>query len=104
MRNLRHKSAKKIIICDILFIGTILAFGAFYLFSANSLTSDGFAIDEMRSAIKNLNQEYYSLSVYAMDAKSIKNLERRVKDLNLERVDQVSYIKAKSSSPLVLGN
>ena len=75
-----------------------------YIFSVNGVTSDRFALDEMKQKASDLNQKNYELSLEASEAKSIMAIEKKAVNLNLEEVKKISYIKGNTGSALVLGN
>lgn len=70
--------------------------GFFYLYQVNDLATKGFEIREIEKRIENLEEERKKLKIKETELKSMYNLEREVKEMNLTNCTSISYIEEKS--------
>jgi len=83
-----------------LVLAAILFSGLFYLYQVNDLATKGFEIKEAESRIESLQEERKKLKIKETELKSMYNLEREIKDMNLVNCSNISYIEY--SSPLAM--
>jgi len=101
---MRGTTKAKINPLHIVLLISIFVLFAFYVFSANRMTSYGFAADDLGRKIGELEQRSSELGVLASQAQSLFSLQKRSEALGLQEATKVSYIKVKSVEPLVFGN
>ena len=77
-------------------------FAVFYLFGANSIAKEHYAVKDAEEYAQVLRDKNNILEVELAEANSLYNLEELSVSLALEKVKKVSYIEVKEVSPLVL--
>ena len=78
--------------------------GAIYIFEANSALDGRFARESAEGDMATLRGEAKQLEIRFSEISSLNNLKELSFALNLEEIKNMSYIRVKSASPLVLGN
>ena len=82
-----------------LMAGTLMAgaiaviLGALYLYQINSIAAKGYEIREIEDQIKELNQENEKLKIKEVELKSMYNIEKSMKDLDLVSSSSISYVE-----------
>lgn len=74
--------------------------GAFYLYQVNGIATQGFDAKKMESRIFDLKKENQKLKIREMEVKSMRNIEKSARDLNLVNSPDVSY--AEISGPVAM--
>jgi cell division protein FtsL len=74
-----------------IFLLIFLFFGA-YLFGVNSLSVRGFELSETNKKINDLNSENAELELKTMQLESYANINEKVKNLGLVKIDKIDYI------------
>ncbi|MFZ5982710.1 MAG: hypothetical protein ACOYS2_04050 [Patescibacteria group bacterium] len=76
------------------FVFAVLILGGMvYLFQVNDLATKGFEVREIETRIDDLQEERKNLKLKETELKSMYNLEKEVKDLNLVNCSNISYIE-----------
>lgn len=78
----------------ILFFGIIFAvsFLMIYLIQVNKVATTGFEIRALEDQITELNDENRELELQLVELRSMKNLSKKITDLNLVDANDISYI------------
>lgn len=74
-------------------LGALLLGGLIYLFQVNDLATKGFEVKDVENRIDKLQEERKSLRLKETELKSMYNLEKEVKDLDLVNCSNVSYVE-----------
>lgn len=96
----QRKSAKKIskqqsgdFKTGLLFLAVCLFIaGSAYLYQVNSVITQGYEIREKETRIQELKKESQQLEIKAVELKSMYNIERSMKNLNLITSSGISYV------------
>jgi hypothetical protein len=79
-------------LATLVLIGIALS-GFFYLYQVNDLATKGFEIKKVENKIENLREKRKKLKIQETELKSMYNLEKEVKDMNLVNCSSISYIE-----------
>jgi len=96
------KSKKRINFLHIILFTCVFVLAGLYFFEANSIAEERFALKGAEKRIDEIKEINKALEIEMADLKSLHNLESLSLALNLEKVEEVSYIEIKASSPLAL--
>jgi len=96
------KAKFKINLIHLILLTCVLALAGFYIFQVNSIVKDRFALDTTERKLGEILEENKALQVIASEVNSLPGLKNTGYALELEEVKNISYIEAKSASPLVL--
>jgi hypothetical protein len=77
----------------VVLFGTFFILGAFYLYQVNNIATKGSEIKEVENKIKDLEKESQKLKIKEVELKSMYNIEKSIKDLNLVSPSDVSYVE-----------
>lgn len=75
--------------------GAVLLAGSVYLYQVNGLATKGYEIRELETKIQNLEKEGQNLQIKEVELRSMYNIEKATKDLNLVNSSNVSYAEIK---------
>lgn len=75
--------------------GLILFSGAFYLYQVNDTATKGVEIKKAESQINELKQSNENLKIKEVELRSMYNIEKEVKDLDLVNTAEISYVEVK---------
>lgn len=93
-RNFLSGKSKISLVSLVAFVFTVLILGGIvYLFQVNDLATKGFEVKEIETKIDDLQEERKNLKLKETELKSMYNLEKEVKDLNLVNCSNISYIE-----------
>jgi cell shape-determining protein MreC len=73
-------------------LGLLLSASSLYLFQVNSLATKGYELRDVENKIQNSEKEINELKIEEVELKSMYNMEKATKDLNLVSSSEVSYI------------
>lgn len=73
-----------------------IALGASYLISINSLSVQGFALQDLKYKAKSLSEQHQDLQAKALTLQSYSSLSPRLEGLEMVAVDEIIYLAAKS--------
>jgi len=76
-------------------IAVIFICGAFYLFQVNSIATRGFEVRELEKKIQELGKENKKMEIQEVELRSMYNIEKASKELNLVDSREVTYIEIK---------
>jgi cell division protein FtsL len=76
----------------VLLIALFLA-GIFYLYQVNSLATQGFEIKKIENNIQTMEKEGKQLQIKEIELRSMNNIEKATKELNLVNSSNVTYIE-----------
>lgn len=76
----------------ILFI-LLIIFGLAYFWQINSLSTQGFQINELENNIQLLKEENQKLELEAARQQSMLNIDEQIQELGLVAVNQVEYLR-----------
>lgn len=96
------KKRSKFGIAHIFLLLCVFVLSAFYIFSANSIMEDRFNRENIDKKITELKAEIEKQEIKLSEETSLDHLKELSLSLALEEAKNISYIRAKSSSPLVL--
>jgi len=77
----------------IVLFGIVFIFGAFYLYQVNNIATKGSEIKEVENQIKDLEKESQKLKIKEVELKSMYNIEKSVKELNLVNPSDITYVE-----------
>lgn len=104
---LRKKSAAvsgsvRISLVSLVFVvlGLIAFSGIFYLYQVNSMATKGIEIKKAEQEIKKLKQEGEELKIKEAEQRSMDNIEKEVKNLDLVGAAEISYVEV--SGPVAM--
>ena len=69
-----------------------------YIFHVNSVIAQGYEIQELEQQISELQLQNQQLELTSQQAKSLENINRSIKMLGFEEVDELEYINVGTSS------
>lgn len=75
--------------------GLILFSGAFYLYQVNDTATKGVEIKKAESQINDLKQSNENLKIKEVELRSMYNIEREVKNMDLVNTEEISYVEVK---------
>ncbi|EKE11314.1 MAG: hypothetical protein ACD_15C00108G0009 [uncultured bacterium] len=67
--------------------------GGFYLYQVNDIATKGYEIRDLEKRIQDLNKESKKMEIKEVELKSMYNIEKASQDLNLVNSGEVSYIE-----------
>jgi cell division protein FtsL len=73
-------------------IGLLLFASSLYLYQVNSLATKGYELRDVENKIQDSEKEINKLKIEEVELKSMYNIEKATKDLNLVSSSEVSYI------------
>jgi beta-lactamase regulating signal transducer with metallopeptidase domain len=76
-------------------LGFIAISGVFYLYQVNDMATKGAEIKKAENEIKMLEESKEKLKIKEVELRSMYNLEKEVKDLDLVNTAEISYIEVK---------
>ena len=87
-------NAKGSLMIGVILLGlSVFILGVVYLYQINSIVTRGYDIRDMESQIKDLKQENDKLKIKEVELKSMYNIEKSMKDLDLVSSQAVSYLE-----------
>jgi len=69
------------------------ACGAFYLYQVNSIATKGYEVRDLQNQIQDLQKDSKKMEIHEVELRSMYNIEKASKDLNLVNSDKVSYVE-----------
>ena len=69
------------------------ACGALYLFQVNSIATKGFEVRELEGKIEDLKKEGRKMEIREVELRSMYNIEKASKDLELVESKEVTYVE-----------
>ena len=87
------QGSMKIGLAGIMLTGMIIFAGGFYLYQVNSIASEGFEMQDVQNKIQEYQKEGRDLEIKEVESRSMYNIEKSAKDLNLINSSNVSYIE-----------
>ena len=69
-----------------------------YIFHVNSVIAQGYEIQELEQQISELQLQNQQLELTSQQAKSLENINRSIKMLGFQEVDELEYISVGTSS------
>ena len=93
---IRYISLKKIL--NLRLFGFLISISAifllaFYVFQTSELVSDGYQVGIYQKKISELSQGNKLLEINSVKVNSLENIENRIQELGLEKIDKVYYIQ-----------
>lgn len=76
-------------------LGFIVFSGAFYLYQVNDMATKGMEIKKVENEIKSLEESNEKLKIKEVELRSMYNIEKEVKDLDLVNTAEISYVEVK---------
>lgn len=87
-------SARISLVSLVFFItGLVALSGVFYLYQVNDMATKGIEMKKAESRIKELQQARDEMQIKEVELKSMYNLEKEVKDLDLVNTAEISYLE-----------
>jgi hypothetical protein len=74
-------------------LGLIAFSGIFYLYQVNSMATKGIEIKKAEQEIKELKQQGEELKIKEAEQRSMDNIEKEVKNLDLVSTAEISYLE-----------
>lgn len=73
-------------------LGLLLSASSLYLYQVNSLATKGYELRDVENKIQASEKEIHELKIEEVELKSMYNMEKATKDLNLVSSSEASYI------------
>ena len=71
----------------------VIIFGVVYLYQVNDLASKGYEVRDIENRIENLRKENEKNKIVETELRSMYNIERNTKNLNLVNAGEISYLE-----------
>jgi len=97
-----HRKARKIkfdlILLNKLLFSLILLIGSFYVININNLAIKGFALQELKHEIKELDEKKETLDLEIAYLRSYSCLDAKIKNSNFVAVNNIEYFETKQDT------
>jgi hypothetical protein len=77
-----------------LMLGALIFCSACYVFQITSASSSGYQMKDLQKNVNILREEINKTNIEAVSYGSLTNLEKRIKELNMNKVNSIVYISA----------
>lgn len=92
-----ESSSHRWFIVSFVLVMSISLSGAFYLYQVNDLATKGYEIRDIENHISALDKENKKMQIREVELRSMYNLEKSTKDLNLVNTTNITYLEGDNS-------
>lgn len=92
----KKKSRSSLVNCCFFLAFILATTGSFYLYQVNDLATKGYEMKEAEGRIKELEKESKRMEIKEVELRSMYNIEKSTKELDLVNAQNITYIEMNS--------